>query len=223
MTEKVLNKIELRAGLGLSLVLAFRMLGLFLIVPVFSLLARDIEGQTPLLIGLAIGVYGLAQALLQQPFGHLSDRIGRRPVLLFGLSLFVLGGIVAAYSTSINGIILGRAIQGCGAVASVALALAGDITRPASRSIVMAIIGMGIGAAFLLSILISVRLATLLGLQGLFVLTAILGLVAIALVFWVVPAAPSEAVIADNASQSAVAGSNTGCNCSFLEGKFGCR
>jgi len=201
MTERALNKTELRAGLGLGLVLAFRMLGLFLIVPVFSLLARDLEGQTPLLIGLAIGIYGLAQALLQQPFGHLSDRIGRRPVLLLGLSLFVLGGIVAAYSTTINGIILGRAIQGCGAVASVALALAGDITRPASRSIVMAIIGMGIGAAFLLSILISVPLATLLGLQGLFVLTAILGLVSIVLVFWVVPAAPAIPVIPDDSSQ----------------------
>lgn len=190
MTEKALNKIELRAGIGLGLVLAFRMLGLFLIIPVFSLLARDIDGQTPLLIGLAIGVYGLTQALLQQPFGHLSDRLGRRPVLLFGLSLFVLGGIVAAFSTSINGIILGRAIQGCGAVASVALALAGDISRPASRSIVMAIIGIGIGTAFMLSILISVPLAALLGLKGLFMLTAALGLVAIILVFWIVPANP---------------------------------
>lgn len=190
MTDKTLNKTELRAGLGLGLVLAFRMLGLFLIVPVFSLLAREVEGQTPLLIGLAIGVYGLAQALLQQPFGQLSDRLGRRPVLLLGLCLFVLGGIVAAYSTTINGIILGRAIQGCGAIAAVALALAGDIARPASRSMVMAIIGIGIGAAFLLSILISVPLASLLGLQGLFVLTAALGLVAIVLVFWVVPKVP---------------------------------
>jgi MFS family permease len=172
-----LNKTrELKLAFTLSTVIAFRMLGLFLILPVFMILARDIPGFTPQLGGLAVGIYGLTQAILQQPFGWLSDRWGRRPVLLLGLFLFALGGVVAAVADSMSSLIAGRALQGCGAIAGVAMAFAADFTRPERRSISMAIIGMGIGGAFLLSMMLSVPLASILGLKGLFWLTVLFGL-----------------------------------------------
>jgi MFS family permease len=170
-----LDSIELRTGLTLAGVIAFRMLGLFMILPVFMLLAADMPGFSPAKAGLAVGVYGLTQAILQQPFGRLSDRFGRRPVMLVGLALFAAGGVVAALADSIEMVIAGRALQGCGAIAGVALAFAADHARAQNRSVIMAIIGMGIGASFLLSMMVSVPLSTLLGLKGLFWLTAILG------------------------------------------------
>jgi len=177
-----LDKFELRAGLTLAGVIAFRMLGLFMILPVFMLLAEGIPGFSPAMAGLAVGVYGLTQAILQQPFGKLSDRFGRRPVMLGGLALFAAGGVVAALAESIEMMIAGRALQGCGAVAGVALAFAADHTRVHNRSTIMAIIGMGIGASFLLSMMIAVPLSTLLGLRGLFWLTAALGVMGMLLV-----------------------------------------
>jgi len=177
-----LDSVELRTGITLTGVIAFRMLGLFMILPVFMLLAADIPGFTPAKAGLAVGVYGLTQAILQQPFGKLSDRFGRRPIMLVGLALFAAGGIVAALAESIEMMIAGRALQGCGAIAGVALAFAADHTRVQNRSLVMAIIGMGIGASFLLSMMISVPLSTLLGLRGLFWLTAALGVLGMVLV-----------------------------------------
>ena len=177
-----LDSVELRTGLTLAGVIAFRMLGLFMILPVFMLLAADIPGFTPAKAGLAVGIYGLTQALLQQPFGKLSDRIGRRPVMLAGLALFAMGGVVAASASSIEMIIAGRALQGCGAIAGVALAFAADHTSVKNRSVIMAVIGMGIGASFLLSMMISVPLATLLGLRGLLWLTAGLGVMGMMLV-----------------------------------------
>lgn len=178
-----LNSVELRTGLTLAGVIAFRMLGLFMILPVFMLLAADMPGFSPAKAGLAIGVYGLTQAALQQPFGKLSDRFGRRPVMLAGLALFAVGGVVAAMADSMGVLIAGRALQGCGAIAGVALAFAADHTRAQNRSVIMAIIGMGIGASFLLSMMISVPLSTLLGLNGLFWLTAVLGVMGMLLVF----------------------------------------
>ena len=121
MTTDQNNSREVRLALTLSSVIALRMLGLFLILPVFMILARDIPGFTPLLGGLAVGIYGLTQAILQQPFGWLSDRWGRRPVLLLGLFLFALGGVVAALADSMFMLIAGRALQGCGAIAGVAM------------------------------------------------------------------------------------------------------
>jgi len=168
--------------LTLAGVIAFRMLGLFMILPVFMLLAKEIPGFTPARAGLAVGIYGLTQAVLQQPFGKLSDRFGRRPVMLAGLALFVIGGVVAASAATIEMIIVGRALQGCGAIAGVALAFAADHTSVRNRSVIMAVIGMGIGASFLLSMMISVPLSTLLGLRGLFWLTAVLGVLGMLLV-----------------------------------------
>jgi len=177
-----LDSLELRTGLTLASVIAFRMLGLFMILPVFMLLAADMPGFTPTKAGLAVGIYGLTQAALQQPFGRLSDRYGRRPVMLGGLALFAAGGILAALSESMTMLIIGRALQGCGAIAGVALAFAADHTRAENRSVVMAIIGMAIGASFLLSMIISVPLSTLLGLSGLFWLTSILAILGMLLV-----------------------------------------
>ncbi len=177
-----LDSIELRTGLTLAGVIAFRMLGLFMILPVFMLLAADMPGFSPAKAGLAIGIYGLTQAILQQPFGKLSDRFGRRPVMLAGLALFAVGGVVAAMADSMEVLIAGRALQGCGAIAGVALAFAADHTRVQNRSVIMAMIGMGIGASFLLSMMISVPLSTLLGLKGLFWLTAVLGVMGMLLV-----------------------------------------
>ncbi len=162
---------EIRLAFTLSGVIALRMLGLFLILPVFMVLAQDVPGFTPALGGLALGVYGLTQAVLQQPFGRLSDRFGRRPVLLAGLGLFAAGGVVAATADSMAALVLGRALQGCGAIAGVAMAFASDFARPERRPLVMAIIGIGIGAAFLLSLASAVPLASRLGLPGLFWLT----------------------------------------------------
>ena len=176
------NSRELRFAATLSGVITLRMLGLFLILPVFMILAEGMPGFTPQSAGLAVGIYGLTQAALQQPFGWLSDRWGRRPVLLLGLFLFALGGIVAALAESMPMLIAGRALQGCGAIAGVAMALAADLTRPERRPVIMAIIGIGIGGAFLLSMGLSVPLATLLGLQGLFWLTVVFAIGGMALV-----------------------------------------
>ena len=182
-----LDSVELRTGITLTGVIAFRMLGLFMILPVFMLLAADMPGFTPAKAGLAVGIYGLTQAVLQQPFGKLSDRFGRRPIMLIGLALFAAGGAIAALAGSIEMVIAGRALQGCGAIAGVALAFAADHTRVQNRSVIMAIIGMGIGASFLLSMMISVPLSTLLGLTGLFWLTAALGVMGMLLVISLPP------------------------------------
>jgi MFS family permease len=199
-----LNSVELRTGLTLASIIAFRMLGLFMILPVFMLLAADMPGYTPAKAGLAVGIYGLTQALLQQPFGKLSDRFGRRPVMLVGLALFAAGGVLAALSDSMEMLIAGRALQGCGAIAGVALAFAADHTRTQNRSVIMAIIGMGIGASFLLSMAISVPLSTLLGLNGLFWLTAVLAVMGMLLVFSLPAAQIRKEEVVQDSERSAI-------------------
>jgi MFS family permease len=200
-----LDSVELRTGLTLSGIIAFRMLGLFMILPVFMLLAADMPGFTPAKAGLAVGIYGLTQAALQLPFGKLSDRFGRRPIMLVGLALFAAGGVVSAMADSIGMLIAGRALQGCGAIAGVALAFAADRTRAQYRSVVMAIIGMSIGASFLLSMMIAVPLSTLLGLSGLFWLTAVFGVMGMLLVL-TLPAAQvtKEEVLQEPGSSATV-------------------
>jgi len=198
-----LDSVELRTGLTLAGIVAFRMLGLFMILPVFMLLAADMPGFTPAKAGLAVGIYGLTQAILQQPFGKLSDRFGRRPVMLAGLALFAAGGVVAAFADTMGMLIAGRALQGCGAIAGVALAFAADHTRAQNRSVIMAIIGMGIGASFLLSMMIAVPLSTLLGLSGLFWLTAVMGVMGMALVLSLPAAQVKKEEVLQESGQSA--------------------
>ena len=178
---------ERRSSLSLAFIFALRMMGLFMIYPVFAVFARQLQGSTPALIGLALGIYGLTQAMLQIPFGMMSDRIGRKPVIAGGLLLFALGSAVAALSNSIYGIILGRMLQGAGAVGSTILALGADLTREEQRTKAMAIIGLTIGLSFAVSMVLGPVLNTWIGLHGIFWLTAALGLLGIAVLLWVTP------------------------------------
>lgn len=185
-----LNRGELRTAGALAGIVAIRLLGLFLIMPVFAAYARDVPGATPLLIGLALGIYGLTQGALQVPFGWLSDRVGRRPVIAGGLVLFIAGSVVAALSEHIAGLVVGRALQGCGAIAGASMALAADASRETQRSKVMALIGVSVGAAFILAMLAGPVLGGLVGLSGLFWVTAGLGGVALAMLFLLLPRPP---------------------------------
>ncbi|MFE8072935.1 MFS transporter [Marinobacteraceae bacterium S3BR75-40.1] len=177
---------EVRSVGAIALVYALRMLGLFMVLPVFVLLGQDLEGATPMLLGMAIGGYGLSQALLQIPFGLMSDRFGRKPLIIIGLVLFALGSLLAAMSTSIYGVIAGRVLQGAGAIASVLMALVSDLTREENRTKAMATIGMAIGISFSISLVLGPILGNIFGLSGLFWATMILALFGMAVVlFWV--------------------------------------
>ncbi len=178
---------EIRATVGLAGVYGVRMLGLFLILPVFALFAEGLAGATPFLTGLAVGIYGLTQAVLQIPFGLLSDRIGRKPVIFGGLLLFALGSVIAGSADDVWLVIIGRAVQGAGAISAAVMALAADLTREENRTKAMAAIGMTIGLSFMLALLAGPLLGRLIGVSGIFWLTAVLALVAIALVALVVP------------------------------------
>lgn len=181
---------ELRATGALAAVFAMRLLGLFMIYPVFAGYALHLHGATPMLIGLALGAYGLTQGLLQIPFGLLSDRIGRKPMISIGLVCFGIGSVVAALSTSITGVLIGRVLQGTGAVGSVILALVADLTREEVRTKAMAIVGMTIGFSFVAAIVIGPLLASIIGVPGIFWLTAGLALVGIAITLGLVPTPP---------------------------------
>ena len=185
--EGGMSRGEFRAALSLSSVYALRMLGLFMILPVFALYAGDLEGVTPTLTGLAIGIYGLTQALLQIPAGLLSDRIGRKPVIIGGLLVFALGSVVAALADSMLVVILGRALQGAGAIAAAIMALAADLTREQHRIKAMALIGMSIGLSFALALVLGPVLNDWVGVPGIFAITAVLALGGILVVGFVVP------------------------------------
>jgi MFS family permease len=193
MQAYALNPIEKRTAISLSFVFALRMLGLFMIMPVFAIYGRDLIGYSPLWVGIAIGAYGLTQALLQIPAGILSDRFGRRPVIFIGLVIFACGSLVAAYSNSVYGVTIGRALQGAGAIASAILALAADVTREEQRPKAMAMIGVSIGIAFAVAMVAGPVLAPLIGLQGLFMITAAGALTGIAIVHFLVPHVISKA------------------------------
>ncbi|MGD8407529.1 MAG: MFS transporter [Thiohalophilus sp.] len=187
MQDNAMSKGERRIALVLAGVFSSRMLGLFMILPVFTLYAQELKGYTLTLAGLAIGIYGLTQAMLQIPLGLLSDRIGRKPVILAGLMVFALGSVIAATSDGIWGVILGRALQGAGAIASAVLALAADLTRDEHRMKVMALIGLSIGLSFGLGMVLGPLLHGLYGVPGIFWLTAGLAVAAGGLVKVAVP------------------------------------
>ncbi len=185
--QENLGKTERRAGVSLALIYAFRMLGLFMIMPVFALYAEKLPEATPFLAGLALGIYGLTQALLQIPFGMLSDRIGRKPVIFAGLVIFALGSLVAAQADSIYGIIFGRALQGSGAIAAALMALAADLSREEHRTKMMALIGASIGVAFAAAMVLGPVLNQWIGISGIFAGTAVLALIGIAILYLIVP------------------------------------
>jgi MFS family permease len=178
---------ERRAAVSLAAIFSIRMLGLFMILPVFALYAEELEGVTSTQVGMAIGAYGLTQALLQLPFGMLSDRIGRKPVIAAGLLIFAIGSVVAALATTIEGVILGRALQGSGAVAAAVMALAADLTREDHRTKAMALIGISIGLSFVVAMVAGPLLNHWIGVPGIFALTAVLALGGIGLLYLAVP------------------------------------
>ncbi len=178
---------ERQAAFWLAGVFSLRMLGLFMILPVFALYAEHLRGNTPVLAGLAIGVYGFSQALFQIPFGFLSDRYGRKRMIYLGLLIFAAGSVVAALADSIWGVILGRALQGGGAVSAAVMALAADLTREEHRIKVMAVIGVTIGVSFAASMILGPVLNGWIGVPGIFWLTGVLALVGIAVVRFRVP------------------------------------
>lgn len=186
-TTSALTSIEKRSIAGLSSIFALRMLGLFMILPVFSLAADQYSHATPILIGLAIGAYGLTQALLQIPFGMLSDRIGRKRVITIGLLLFAAGSVVAATADSIYMVIAGRLLQGSGAIAAAIMALTADLTRDEHRTKAMASIGISIGLSFSIALAAGAALEHWIGLSGIFWATAVLSLVGIAILHLWVP------------------------------------
>ncbi len=186
-TSTALLPAERRAAWSLSLIYMIRMVGLFIVLPVFSLFGDHYAYSSPFLIGLAIGIYGLLQACLQIPFGMLSDRIGRKKVITIGLLLLALGSVIAATSESIYGVILGRSLQGSGAIAAALMALAADLTRDEQRTKVMASIGASIGFAFILALILGPLLIGWFSIDGLFWLTACSALLGIVLLHTVVP------------------------------------
>lgn len=178
---------ERRTVFAIASIYAFRMLGLFMILPIFSLYAPHFAGANALLIGVALGIYGLTQALLQIPFGMSSDRLGRKPVIFFGLILFAIGSVIAAEAHSIYGIILGRAIQGAGAVGSTLTALVADSTQEENRLKAMSVIGLTIGFSFVFAMVVGPLLNDWVGLSGIFWLTAGLAIAGMLILAWVVP------------------------------------
>jgi len=182
---------EVRTSASLASIFALRMLGLFLILPVFSVHARTIPGgDSPALVGLALGIYGLTQGVLQIPFGAASDRWGRKPVIVAGLVLFAVGSFIAASADDIFWTIIGRAVQGAGAISAAVTAFIADATREEHRTKAMAMVGASIGLTFALSLVGAPPLYAAVGMGGLFALTGVLALAAIAVVTWVVPSAP---------------------------------
>ncbi|WP_299070104.1 MFS transporter [Accumulibacter sp.] len=183
---------EKRAGVSLAAVFALRMLGLFLILPVFAIYAKELpSGNDVALVGIALGAYGLTQACLQIAYGAASDRFGRKPVIVFGLVVFVVGSFVAAFAGDIYIVIAGRVLQGAGAISAAVTALAADLTREQHLTKVMAMIGSSIGLVFAISMVGAPLLFVSIGMPGIFALTGILALLAIFVVLRVVPAAPA--------------------------------
>ena len=183
-----MTTVERRATFGLASIFGLRMLGMFLILPVFAIHAQHLPGgDDHTLVGLALGAYGLTQAMLQLPFGMASDRFGRKRVIFFGLLLFILGSIVAALATDVQTVVIGRAIQGAGAISAAVMALLADLTREEHRTHAMAMIGSTIGLTFAFSLAAGPALYRWLSVPGIFALTAVLGTLALWVVWRVIP------------------------------------
>lgn len=193
MSNQSLNALEKRAAFSLASVFAFRMLGLFMLMPVLAIYGQSLEHVSPMWIGFAIGAYGLTQALLQIPMGWLSDKVGRKPVIIGGLVVFAIGSVIAAVADSIYWVTAGRALQGMGAIASALLALAADLSRDEQRPKVMAVIGMCIGLSFAVAMLLGPMVAASFGIAGVFWLTAGLAMLGIVIVTFIVPNAVNRA------------------------------
>ena len=188
ISSEKMSTAEVRATIGLAGVYGLRMLGLFIILPVFAFYAEDLPGgDNYTLVGIALGAYGLTQAILQIPFGWLSDQIGRKPVIYLGLILFVIGSFIAALAIDIYWVIFGRVIQGSGAISAAIMALAADLTREEHRTKAMATIGMTIGTVFALSLIAAPILNQWIGVPGIFAMTGILALIAMIVVKKVIP------------------------------------
>lgn len=197
---QTLSRQELRVVAALASIFSLRMLGLCMLLPVFALEAINFSGANEQLIGLTIGVYGLAQAILQIPFGMLSDKYGRRPVMLMGLALLLLGSLIAAQATSIYGLICGRILQGSGAIGSVVIATLADHTREQVRGSAMAILGVSIGLAFVLAMVLGPWINQFLGLQGVFGFTGLLAVGGIILLLFSIPKTVAWQPLPDMAS-----------------------
>ncbi len=187
LSQAAMNSAERKAVLSLAGLYSFRMMGLFMVLPLLTLYAGDFVGATPFLIGLALGVYGLMQAVLQIPLGFLSDRVGRKPVIIGGLLLFAAGSLIAAQADTIWGLLLGRVMQGAGAIAGTLMALVADLTRPEQRTKAMAIVGVSIGFSFMLAMIVGPLVAAKGGLSAVFELTAVLAVSGVLLLWLVVP------------------------------------
>ena len=188
-----MSTLEVRASLALASVFGLRLFGMFVILPVFAIYAETLPGGANLtLVGIAIGAYGLTQAILQIPFGWWSDRIGRKPVMYLGLLLFAVGSFVAAAAPNIYIVIVGRVLQGAGAISAAVMALASDLTREEHRTKSMAMIGSTIGLVFALSLAAAPWLNQLIGVPGIFALTGVLAIGAMGVIWRIVPPAPDN-------------------------------
>src|SRR6266705_7115078 len=187
-----MSPLELRASLSLASLFALRMLGLFLILPVFAVHAPQLGGgDSQTLIGVALGIYGLTQGILQIPSGMVSDRYGRKRVIVIGLLVFALGSFIAAWASDIHMVILGRAIQGAGAISAPVTAFIADITREEHRTKAMAMVGGSIGLTFAVSLVAAPALYRTIGMDGIFNLTGALSLAAVWMTLAVVPSEPA--------------------------------
>ena len=192
LSSNKMSSSEIRAGASLASIFALRMFGLFLILPIFAIHAKTLpDGDNAALVGMAMGIYGLTQACLQILFGMASDKYGRKPVIIVGLILFAVGAVIAAMSNTVMGILIGRAVQGAGAISAAITALLADTTREEHRTKAMAMVGGSIGISFALSLVFAPVLYQRIGMDGIFILTAVMAIAAIGVVTWITPDAPS--------------------------------